>query len=153
MGKVPALSCFLLLFFTPVLPGQEKPSDGIDFFETKIRPVLAEHCFSCHGPKKHKAGLRLDSAAHFFKGSESGPIVVKGKAEKSLLIQAVRQKGDVKMPPNGKLSDRAIADLVAWINMGAPWPKGEKATISDEKWKTHWAFQPVQKPELPAMKD
>jgi hypothetical protein len=155
MGKAWRL-WFVLLLLTPdtVVQAQDKTApSAVEFFETRIRPVLAENCFSCHGPKKHKAGLRLDNAAHFFKGSESGPIVVKGKADKSLLIQAVRQKGDLKMPPNGKLSARAIADLVSWINMGAPWPKDGSQIVEAESWKSHWAFQPVRRPDLPAVKN
>ena len=66
--------------------------------------------------------------------------------------QALRQAGKLKMPPNGKLSERAIADLTAWVNMGAPWPKDSRV-VADENWKTHWAFQPVRKPELPVVKD
>ena len=156
MAKMWAIgvSCCLLVLSTPAVKAQEKPPrSAIEFFETRVRPVLAEHCFSCHGPKKQKAGLRLDSAGHFFKGSEFGPVVVKGKADQSLFIKAIRQVGDTKMPPKGKLSERAIADLAAWVNMGAPWPKDGSQTVADENWKTHWAFQPVRKPELPAVKD
>src|SRR5712691_10148572 len=139
MGKVWPICSFLLVLAPAGVKAQEKtPASAIEFFETRVRPVLAEHCFSCHGPKKQKAGLRLDSAGHFFKGSEFGPIVVKGKAEKSLLIQAIRKVGDTKMPPNSKLSDRAIADLTAWVNMGAPWPKDGSQVVANDKWKSHW---------------
>jgi hypothetical protein len=156
MGKTWAiwvLSSFLLLSPSGVMGQEKTPPSAIEFFETRVRPVLAEHCFSCHGPKKQKAGLRLDSAGHFFKGSEFGPIVVKGKADQSLLIRAIRQVGDTKMPPKGKLSDRAIADLTAWVNMGAPWPKDGSQVVAEESWKTHWAFQPVRKPELATVND
>src|SRR5260370_325661 len=154
MGNMRAFSCILLVFFASALQAQEKPApSAFEFFESRIRPVLAEHCFSCHGPKKQKAGLRLDTAAHFFKGTETSQIVVKGKADKSLLIRAIRQTGDIKMPPNGKLSERAIADLTAWVNIGAPWPKDGSQIVQPESWKSHWAFQPVRKPEMPALKD
>src|SRR5579871_227503 len=75
-------------------------ADEREFFERRVRPVLAEHCFSCHGPKKQQAGLRLDSRAALLKGGESGPAVVPGEPERSLLLEAVRQTGEVKkMPP------------------------------------------------------
>jgi mono/diheme cytochrome c family protein len=128
----------------------------VDFFETKIRPILAENCFSCHGPKKQKAGLRLDSAAGFFKGSSSGPVLVKGDPEKSLVIQAVRHAGDLRMPPKPKkkLPDQAIADLAAWVKLGAPWPDaGDQQAASgkdDAAGKNHWAFQPLRRPLPPA---
>jgi hypothetical protein len=126
----------------------------IEFFETRIRPVLAEHCFSCHGPKKQKGGLRLDSAAAMLKGSDSGPIVIQGQVEKSLLIKVIHYDGDVKMPPKKKLPERAIADLTAWVKMGTPWPDSgnSRATTGPDvdSWKSHWAFQRVGAPAPPA---
>src|SRR5262245_55480274 len=91
---------------------QPTPED-VRFFETKIRPVLAENCFKCHGPQKHKAQLRLDSAEAFKKGGDSGkPLVVAGQPDESLLLRAVRHaEGVEKMPPEGKLKDAEIADL------------------------------------------
>ncbi|HYT88983.1 MAG TPA: DUF1549 domain-containing protein, partial [Gemmataceae bacterium] len=126
---------------------------ALEFFETKIRPVLAEHCFSCHGPKKQQAGLRLDTPAFLRAGSDSGPVVVPGQPDKSLLLQAVRHQGDLKMPPKGRLAAGAVADLAAWVSLGAPWP----ATGADKQpvvalWKSHWAFQPVRKTAPPAVK-
>jgi hypothetical protein len=126
----------------------------IEFFETRIRPLLVEHCASCHGAKKQRAGLRLDSAAALRKGSDSGPVVVPGQPEKSPLIQAVRQEGDIKMPPKGKLPPEAVAALTAWVKMGAPWPAGrDTATAQGPSPKSHWAFQPIKRPPLPAVKD
>ncbi len=124
---------------------------AVEFFESRIRPVLAENCFSCHGPQKQRGGLRLDSAAGVLKGGESGPAVVPGHPEKSLLLQAVRQGGELKMPPKGKLSERVVSDLAAWVKMGAPWPHGGSAgpDTAAEAWKKHWAFQPVKKPAVP----
>src|SRR2546426_5276733 len=81
-----------------------------EFFEKRIRPVLADNCFSCHGPKKQQSGLRLDSLAGVLKGTEEGPVVVKGHPEKNPLIRALQHKGDVKMPPKGKLPAQGIAD-------------------------------------------
>jgi hypothetical protein len=128
-----------------------------EFFEKQIRPLLAEKCFRCHGPKKQKGELRLDSRAALLRGGESGPAVVPGNPDQSVLIRAVRYHGPVQMPPQGKLPDRPIEVLTAWVKAGAPWPaaKGrgpgpDKQTAARSR-KTHWAFQPVRKPAVPAV--
>jgi mono/diheme cytochrome c family protein len=126
------------------------------FFEGRVRPVLAEHCFSCHGPKKQRSGLRLDSAEGLRKGGDGGPVVLPGDPDNSPLIRAVRQQGDRKMPPKGKLPRQAVEELAAWVKMGAPWPP-EKAVAAGPKVnqarKNHWAFQPVRKPARPSVRD
>src|SRR5262245_23258639 len=88
----------------------EPPAKELEaFFETKVRPILVEHCHACHGTKKQEAGLRLDSAGALRKGSENGPVVVPGDVQQSRLIQAVRYSDDsLKMPPKGKLPDQAV---------------------------------------------
>src|SRR5262245_20619244 len=93
------------------------PADAaaLEQFEKKVRPLLVQHCQECHGPEKPRGGLRLDSAAGLARGGDSGAAVVPGHPEASRLIQAVRQTGQLKMPPKTKLSDAQIADLVAWI--------------------------------------
>src|SRR5262245_3662080 len=93
-----------------------------EFFEKHVRPVLAENCFRCHGPKTQKADLRLDSRAAMLEGGESGPVIVPGNPDRSILIRAVRHEAAVKMPPKKKLPERAIEALSAWVKMGAPWP-------------------------------
>ena len=98
-----------------------------EFFEARIRPILVEHCTRCHGPKKQESGLRLDSREGLLKGNDAGPVVVPGRPEESPLIEAVRHGGAVKMPPKAKLPDQAIADLTAWVEMGAPWPEAAAA--------------------------
>ncbi len=150
-----------LLLFVPMVasaqtPGNFTPAQLADFFETKIRPIFAEHCFSCHGPKKHQAGLRLDSKAAALRGGDEGPVLVPGEPEKSALIKAIRHEGDVKMPPKGKLSAQIIEDLTTWVKLGAIWPDNSPAaasTLADESWKKHWAFLPVQMPVVPAVKN
>jgi hypothetical protein len=134
--------------------------EAIELFEKRVRPILAENCFACHGEKKQKAGLRLDSRAALLKGSESGPVVVPGNPGQSTLIRAVRQEGELKMPPKRKLPTEAIDALAAWIKVGAPWPeipgKPEANGISDRiahARENHWAFRPVQKPPVPAVQD
>jgi cytochrome c553 len=121
------------------------------FFEAKVRPVLAEHCMRCHGPQKQKGGLRLDSGPALLRGGNAGPAVKPGDPDGSLLIRVVRQTGDLKMPPKGKLPPAAVEDLAAWVKMGAPWPSTGEGR--GEGTATHWAFRPVTDPALPAVKD
>lgn len=125
--------------------------EQIAFFEAKIRPVLAANCFSCHGKEMQMAGLRLDTAAGFRKGGDTGALVAPGDPEKSLLILAVRQSGKLKMPPRGKvLKPSEVADLEAWVKMGAPWPAGATA----EKGKGPlWSLLPVKDPVPPKVKN
>ena len=100
---------------------------GVQFFESRIRPILADNCYACHShaAKKLKASLYLDSRAGVLKGGESGPALVPGAPEKSRLIESIGYKNvDLQMPPKDKLGDRQIADLTAWVKMGAPWAHG-----------------------------
>src|SRR5579863_8801932 len=99
---------------------------GVEFFEKKVRPLLVTHCYECHSAdaKKIGGGLLLDSREDVQKGGDSGPILKPGDLDASLLISAVRYTDDsVKMPPKGKLPAAAIADLEAWVKMGAPDPR------------------------------
>src|SRR5438067_1461222 len=96
------------------------PSAGSEFFENRIRPVLVERCYKCHSGamKQSKGGLKLDSREHVLKGGDSGPAVVPGRPEGSLLIRAIRRTDkDLKMPPaaDNKLSPAQVEDFVAWI--------------------------------------
>jgi hypothetical protein len=139
----------------------DKPDPaGVEFFEKKIRPVLIEHCYSCHSTeaKKQKGGLLLDSKAGILKGGDSGAVLVPGKPSESLLIKAIRQLDGLKMPPKSKLSDAAIADLEKWVTIGAPDPRDGTATSSKrvidiEKGKRYWAFAPLQQHEPPPVKN
>jgi len=132
-----------------------------DFFENKVRPVLAEHCYSCHGPERQKMELRVDSRAALLTGSETGTALVPGDPVQSKLLQVLRHEGAIKMPPKGKLEDAQIQAIEDWIAMGAPWPGGGAAIEAKrpmaeriaEARATHWAFQPVRKPETPAPGD
>ena len=141
---------------------------GSRFFETKIRPVLAENCFGCHGPDsgKGKAGLRIDSLESLRRGGKSGPAIVPGDPDASLLILAVRHDSSLAaMPPKSKLQPGEIATLAAWVKMGAPWPTAATARVapkmkpaaSDGKWdestRAFWAFQPLKTPPLPDVGD
>jgi mono/diheme cytochrome c family protein len=139
-------------------PRASTPAD-VEFFEKRIRPVLAENCFACHGEKKQQGGLRLDSLEALKKGSDNGPVVMPGVPDESTLIEAIRHDTATKMPPKKKLSDSAIADLTTWVKMGVPWPATADTSAArslapqSNAWKTHWAFQPVRDPGIPAVKD
>jgi hypothetical protein len=125
-------------------------ASDLDFFESKVRPVLVENCLSCHGAKKQKGGLRLDSRSAWARGGDSGPAIVPGKADRSLLVQMVRgREGSLpKMPPDGPLPDGAVADLVAWVNRGAADPRtGSEPTLKTIDWASaarFWSFQPLK---------
>jgi hypothetical protein len=132
---------------------------ALEHFEKKVRPLLAERCWKCHGPEKAKGDLRLDTQVGVAKGGQSGRVVVPGKPEESLLIKAVQQSGELKMPPKEKLKDQEVAELVRWIRSGANWPAGG-ATVQVPKdpfrftpeQKAFWAFQPVKAVTPPAGK-
>jgi hypothetical protein len=151
-----------IIAFAPPLMGQPSGIAGIDLFETRIRPVLAEHCYSCHSGQAAKKGklkgeLRLDSRAGLLQGGASGPIFVAGKPDESLLIKALRHQGDVQMPPKGKLAAPIVRDFEAWIRMGAPAPADTHKLLGKEiDWneaRKFWAFQsPVKRP-LPNLKN
>jgi hypothetical protein len=154
-------------FFPGIVAGAEtgqKPAtltkEGVAFFETNIRPILAEHCYQCHSTqaRKLRGKLLLDSQAGIAKGGENGPVIVPGNVEKSRLIQAIRWiDPDFVMPPKEKLTPRQIEKFEQWIKMGAPDPRsgptsGAKAAArtlnldADRQW---WAFQPVTQTAAP----
>lgn len=132
-----------------------------DFFEKKIRPALVENCIKCHSAidKKVKGGLALDSKEGVVRGGETGPSVVAGKPELSLLVKAILYDGDLKMPPKGKLPPEIIADLTQWVKMGAPDPrtknnadiaKNEMNPLKGQNW---WSFAPIAKVKVPVVKN
>jgi mono/diheme cytochrome c family protein len=125
--------------------------DALQHFEAKVRPVLVEHCQKCHGVKKQSGGLRLDSRQGLLTGGDNGPAIVPGKPDESLLIVALRQTGDLEMPPAGKLPDMQIEAVVEWVRAGAPWPATVDTTAEKlrEKQRGHWAFQPIGHPVPP----
>jgi mono/diheme cytochrome c family protein len=103
----------------------ESNEDNTQFFTQKVRPVLAQNCYKCHTTEA-AGGLRLDSHAGMMKGGDSGPAIVPGIPLKSLLIEAVMQTGDLKMPPKGgKLPEGDIANLVEWVKRGGTWDSAE----------------------------
>ena len=107
-------------------------SDEFDFFESEVRPVLAQHCYKCHGAKQQKGGIRLDEPKHLANaGDGAGPLVVPGDPEQSRLIQAVQYTDEPKMPPAGKLPDHAIDALKQWVKKGAALAGAEGTGGSD----------------------
>src|SRR6516162_9322125 len=152
----PQVLCCLLSAAIAGRSAAATPAEQIEFFETKIRPIFAEHCYGCHSDKaeKIKGGLRLDTPEAIHKGGSSGVAIVPGQPEASLLIKAVRYTDpDLQMPPkNKKLSNDQIASLEAWVKMGAPLPQaGAKPSPASDVSairRHHWAFQPVRR-ELP----
>ena len=136
----------------PITPAQEK------FFETSIRPVLSEQCYSCHSASDQRAGLRVDTREFLLKGGAHGPAINLQDPQKSLLLQVIAYTGKVQMPPAGKLKSAQLAAFTEWVKMGAPWPtakspaaaSGQAAdmviTNAARKW---WSFVPVRKPSLP----
>ncbi len=133
--------------------GKAPTPEQAEFFEKRVRPVLAEHCLSCHGAKKQMSGLRLDSREALLRGGDNGPVVEPGRPDRSPLVRAVRHEGDRKMPPKRKLDPAQADALAAWVKMGAPWPATGAVTGGDaDAWKRHWAFRPVATPPPPAVR-
>jgi hypothetical protein len=136
---------------------------GVEFFERKIRPVLVRECYACHskGAKVLKGGLRVDTWEGLAKGGDSGPAIVGGNPDESLLLDALRHEG-IEMPPKGKLPDSVIGDFERWVKMGAPDPRhGGPAPapapalggINVEAGRKFWAYQPPRRREPPAVRD
>ncbi len=134
------------------------------FFEQNVRPLLAQSCYACHGDKKQKGGLRLDSLEAILKGGESGPAVVPGKPEESLLVDAINYDGP-EMPPTGKLGADKVAILSRWVSLGAPWPRTDRAahaplamasvprsklTAAD---RAFWSLRSTIRPAVPGLAD
>lgn len=128
--------------------------EQLRFFESSIRPLLVEKCQGCHGPEKQWGTLRLDSRAAMLGGGETGPVVVPGKPDESLLIKAVRRTDDtLQMPPKESLSLRQIADLTRWVEMGAPFPLTTDVAGSRSRDPNHWSFQTPRQPHIPLTND
>ena len=152
-----ALKLCLLAIFPSAFAADLTPSQS-EFFENKIRPLLADNCYKCHSAQseKVKGGLLLDSRDGVLRGGDSGPVIVPGDPEKSLLIKAVRYTDpDLQMPKKNKLPDESIAALEQWVRMGAPDPRVATAvqkSYSDNK-TNHWAWQPVKTVAIPKVDD
>ncbi len=134
-------------------------SKSLEFFEKNIRPALIENCIKCHSEadKKTKGGLAMDSKEGFLKGGETGPAIVLGKPDESLLIKAITYNHELKMPPKGKLPDEVIANLTQWVKMGAPDPRTRlniaKEIKKELKGQNWWSFAPMVATKIPTLKN
>jgi len=154
----------VMLFAVAGVARADAPPDPakVEFFEKKVRPVLAGHCYGCHSADTKPAGnLRVDDQHGLLAGGNGGPAVVPGHPEKSLLLKRVAHDAKRQMPAEGeKLSDAQIADLTQWVKDGAAWPAvrvpatlGKGRPGYDKLRAEHWAFRPVGNPTAPAVKD
>ncbi len=140
---------------------------NVEFFEKKVRPILAARCQGCHGPDKQKGGLRLDARATVLKGGTTGPAVIPGNPKESLLVDAINYGETYQMPPKSKLPPQEIATLTEWVARGAPWgiaaaTSAESAatsripgTLSKSEFDTrarYWSFQPLKNISPPDVK-
>ena len=166
--RLGCLSAFLALAVgvAGLARAQELPSEDLEHFESRIRPVLAERCYQCHGanPERIQAGLALVDAAGLRAGGDSGAAVVPGSPDDSLLIDVIRYDGPIKMPPDGRLPAAVVADFERWVARGAVDPRASDAPIvaarSDSgaaydfgPGREHWAYRPMARPEPPAVGD
>ena len=137
----------------------EPAAAEIEFFEKRIRPIFIEHCFECHGGNEVKGGLRLNVSSGWINGGDSGPAVVAGKPDESLLVEAVRYGGGIEMPPTGKLPDDKIRFIDEWVARGAPAPRDDvrapkkESTIDFEAARQFWAYQPAMDGPAPQIEN
>jgi hypothetical protein len=157
-NSVLGLSAVLLL---AAAPARAATPAGEKFFEDRIRPVLVKHCYRCHSARapKVRGGLRVDTRAALLEGGDSGPAVVPGKPEQSILLKALRHRDGFAMPPDKKLPASVVADFARWIMLGALGPREDKTIkTSRTTWdvktgRKFWAFQPPRRYALPAVRD
>jgi hypothetical protein len=112
---------FCLAALSGVAFAQRPPKDAARFFDARVAPILRKRCLGCHNEELKDGNISFLDRDSLLRGGGRGPAVAPGKPEESVLIHAVRQDGDLKMPPGAKLSRRQIATLTEWINRGAPW--------------------------------
>ena len=150
--RIPALTILAGLFSAVAVPA------AVDYARD-IEPILHERCYLCHGEQQQMAGLRLDSREAAFAGSDNGAVIMPGDPSGSRLIERVAsEKEGFRMPPGGEaLSDALISKLRAWIGTGAVWPDSHagpeaRARTRDAPAESHWAFQPVRRPEPPSVR-
>lgn len=150
------MRCFILFLLSLRIlssPATIRADDAEHFFESRIRPVLIQKCFKCHGSEKTSGGLRVDSLEALLKGGETRAAIVPGKPEDSLLIQAITRTGDYEMPPDETLPAQTVDDFRQWIRNGAVWPKtGPGVTDTAFSAQRHWAFLPIESPAVPAIR-
>jgi hypothetical protein len=162
------LALFGLLVTSAAAPAQSQelaPAD-LEHFESKIRPVLVERCYQCHGadPERIRAGLALVDAEGLRAGGDSGAVIVPGAPDDSLLVEVLRYEGPIKMPPDGRLPAAVVADFEQWITRGAPDPRSTDTPVvaarSDSggaydfgPGREHWAYRPMARAEPPTIEN
>ncbi|WP_372894390.1 DUF1549 domain-containing protein, partial [Stieleria sp.] len=156
MRTRPIVALAACCFLAPLLPAADSPEQEA-FFETKIRPVLVEHCYQCHSAtsKEPEGGLLLDTREGIRRGGDTGHAVVPGELNDSLILSALRYES-VEMPPDGKLPDHVIDDFETWIRSGAFDPRDGKSAmirreIDFDRAREFWSFQPVTAPPIPSV--
>src|SRR5215831_704675 len=159
MHKLPTTFVIAALTCARISDAQPSP-DGNEFFEKKIRPLLASKCYACHGEKIASSGLRLDFKAGLERGGSRGTAIIPGDPEGSLLIKAISYLDpQLKMPPGGRLSAAERTDLTEWVRMGAPDPRAEEpkppagGEIDFIRARKFWAFQPIRHSTPSAVKN
>ena len=162
LAQVSPLAALTVSLLSVAAVAAEKPLTPAetDFFEKKVRPVLVERCYQCHSEKgeKIKGGLVLDTKHGWMVGGDTGPALVPGDADKSLIIQAIRyDNAEIEMPPKGKMPAAEIAILEQWVKMGAPDPRVGTGTVAKkgldlEAGRKFWSYQPLSKPAVPSVK-
>jgi len=144
-----------------VRTGAVWPESPEEFFATQVQPIFANNCYACHTTSR-LGGLQLNARETAMKGGNDGPVIVPGKPDESLLVQAVRRTHTrIKMPPSSKLKDGEIATLVEWVRRGAVWPESKGTAEADKAnqyvitaaQQKFWSFQPIRKPLVPAVKN
>lgn len=149
------LRFFILVIALTVMSTDLMGDDRADFFERRVRPILVERCSGCHGANKQSGMLRVDSFDDLLAGGDTGPSIVPGEPDKSLIFAAVRRSEDLAMPPDEALSPPEVNAIRQWIADGAIWPQGIARLHSrdDDAAEKHWAFQKLAQPEIPQHSD
>ena len=151
LGVLASLATSMLcILATPLIADEGSPQQR-DLFEMHVRPALVKHCIKCHGESKQEGGLRLTSMEDLLQGGDSGPAIVVGNPDESLLLEALRFES-FEMPPSGPLEETITDGIAKWIEAGSSWPPGlvlkptPKITDEDRDW---WCYQPIADPPVP----
>src|SRR5688572_28188260 len=152
------LATIAVLPAQPVENRAANTRENLEFFESRIRPLISDKCWSCHGEEKQKSGLRLDSLQGVLSGGENGPAAVPGDPDSSHMLMAIRyQNEDLQMPPKKPLSSAQVADIEKWISLGLPWPSeaggdvkaAKRSGVVTDEDRRHWSFQPIKRTTPP----
>jgi cytochrome c553 len=144
-----------LFLLTALAAGADMTPDQRAFFESKIRPVLVKQCYECHSQTSKKLGgkLLLDAPSEMIAGGESGPAVIPGKPDESLIVQAVRYDG-LEMPPKKRLPENIVQDFAEWVKMGAPDPRTEPPkVVKNAPQEPLWSLKPISDSKPPKVKN